>query len=228
MKGIFKNGGDALLSNAEKAKLQTTLQERQHKLIDRVEKSNHMELAFPQESLGELSSYDNHPGDEGTALYDRQRENALNEHVEGELEEINEALHALNENTYGICQVCGEAIPVERLEAVPTTKYCIKHADVDTFVQTERPIEEEMYDGAFKNRFKDEVEYDAEDAWQDVERYGTSSTNPSTTWEDYVNPSGEDSEELSAVDAVEDMLYADINGSYEGSEELRKNEELTD
>jgi len=163
-----------LLSNADKNALQTQLQDRQHKLIARVEKANNIELAFPQESLGELSSYDNHPGDEGTALYDRQRDYALDEHVEVELEEINEALHALNEDTYGICQVCGENIPLERLEAVPTTKYCIKHANADTFVQTERPMEEEMYDGAFTNRFRDEVEYDAEDAWQDVERYGTS------------------------------------------------------
>lgn len=217
-----------MLSNADKNALQTQLQDRQHKLIARVEKANNIELAFPQESLGELSSYDNHPGDEGTALYDRQRDYALDEHVEVELEEINEALHALNEDTYGICQVCGENIPLERLEAVPTTKYCIKHANADTFVQTERPMEEEMYDGAFTNRFRDEVEYDAEDAWQDVERYGTSSTNPSTSWEDYVNPSGEESEELTAVDPVEDMLYADINGSYEGSEELRKNEEMND
>lgn len=39
--------------------------------------------------------------------------------------EITAALDRMDEETYGRCERCGEAIPVERLEAVPTTRLCV-------------------------------------------------------------------------------------------------------
>ena len=38
------------------------------------------------------------------------------------------ALKRLDEGSYGICQVCGVAIPGERLEAMPATNACVAHA----------------------------------------------------------------------------------------------------
>ncbi|MBO1913267.1 hypothetical protein J4G37_51715, partial [Microvirga sp. 3-52] len=59
-------------------------------LLSLKEKSTvHEKETYPQdsekESLGELSSYDNHPADMGTALYDREKDLALHEHAESEL-----------------------------------------------------------------------------------------------------------------------------------------------
>jgi DnaK suppressor protein len=41
------------------------------------------------------------------------------------LQEIDEALERIEAGTYGVCAVCGEPIPDERLEAVPYATLCI-------------------------------------------------------------------------------------------------------
>ncbi|MEV4619045.1 TraR/DksA C4-type zinc finger protein [Asanoa sp. NPDC049573] len=41
------------------------------------------------------------------------------------LAETAEALQRMNEGTYGICQHCGQHIPLERLEILPSTRYCV-------------------------------------------------------------------------------------------------------
>jgi len=128
------------------------------------------------DAVGELSSYDNHPGDLATELYERGKDLALYQNKEQELEDINASLHAIEEGTYGICKVCSQDIPIERLAAIPTADTCMEHArsalDMD-----KRPVEEEVYHQHI-NPERDEKEsgYDAEDAWQEVSRYGTSET----------------------------------------------------
>jgi RNA polymerase-binding transcription factor len=41
-------------------------------------------------------------------------------------DEIVAALRRIDEGTYGKCERCGEDIPVERLEAIPTARLCVK------------------------------------------------------------------------------------------------------
>lgn len=67
-----------------------------------------LEKGLDHESTGELSSYDNHPGDDATELYEREKDLALNKHLEKEYEEIVEALERIHEGTYGTCSVCGK------------------------------------------------------------------------------------------------------------------------
>lgn len=45
------------------------------------------------------------------------------------LDEIEEALRLIDRGTYGLCSVCGTAIPYERLEAVPATRRCVSCQD---------------------------------------------------------------------------------------------------
>lgn len=40
------------------------------------------------------------------------------------LEEVNEALKRIEEGTFGKCANCGQDISEDRLEAMPTAKYC--------------------------------------------------------------------------------------------------------
>lgn len=139
------------------------------------------------DAVGELSSYDNHPGDLATEVYERGKDIALNEHAEKELESINKALHAINEGTYGICRECSMDIPYERLLAMPTTDTCVEHAENNTFKHN-RPVEEGVY-SAHINPNRTETGYtgyDGEDAWQEVSRYGTSNT-PSDLYGDRDN-----------------------------------------
>ncbi|WP_017378905.1 TraR/DksA family transcriptional regulator [Paenisporosarcina sp. TG-14] len=79
----------------------------------------------------ELSNYDNDLADNATDLTGQNTEMAIEHHKEEEIEQIETALQAIEDGTYGICAVGGEGIPFERLEALPTAQTCVEHADQD-------------------------------------------------------------------------------------------------
>ncbi len=54
---------------------------------------------------------------------------ALGNETREELEQIAVALARLEEGSYGICDACGAAIPVARLDAWPYALHCIDCAD---------------------------------------------------------------------------------------------------
>jgi len=62
---------------------------------------------------------------------DKMEELEENELILGQLEkqlvEVNAALERIEKGTYGICEVAGEPIEKERLEASPSARTCIKH-----------------------------------------------------------------------------------------------------
>jgi DnaK suppressor protein len=78
-------------------------------------------------STGDLSGNDQHPAEEGTETFDRERDLSLLESLEHEMDEVQAALDRLEDGSYGKCEVCGRPIGDERLEAVPETRYCIEH-----------------------------------------------------------------------------------------------------
>jgi len=174
-----------MITNIQMQECQDRLLRRQNELIDLLHNHFDLDEAFTHESIGELSNYDNHPGDHGTELFERSKDLALNGHAEKELEDINEALHAIVEGTYGICKHCRRDIPFERLQAKPTADTCVNHA-ADGLDRPDRPIEETVFSPEINPNRRaqfDQTGYDAEDAWQDVSSYGTSET-PSDFYED--------------------------------------------
>jgi DnaK suppressor protein len=44
------------------------------------------------------------------------------------LSKVNRALERVDAGTYGMCEVCGKAIPVERLEVLPYSTLCVECA----------------------------------------------------------------------------------------------------
>ncbi len=44
------------------------------------------------------------------------------------IEDIDDALARIDAGTYGLCESCGRPIPLERLEAIPHTRFCVVHA----------------------------------------------------------------------------------------------------
>ena len=57
--------------------------------------------------------------DEADLLYEREAEIDENARDRGELARINRALERIEQGTYGISEVSGKPIPIERLEALP-------------------------------------------------------------------------------------------------------------
>lgn len=209
-----------MLTNKQLSELRTQLLQNKNEIENRLKQNNHYDLnkGHAHESVGELSSYDNHPGDEGTELYEREKDIALNEHSEYELTNINHALHAMSNGTYGKCTKCGKEISVERLEAIPTTLYCKEHSP-DKSISHDRPAEERVLLSSLGNfDFNDErnehVEFDAEDSWQAVAEWGTSES-PS----DFMNPPDhyndmyiESDENIGYVEDYENFVGNDMYG----------------
>jgi len=66
------------------------------------------------------------------------------------LKAINDALERIQNETYGICEVCGKEIEEERLEAVPWTTLCIQHAKKqESFQSTPDLRYKEYFDNLF-------------------------------------------------------------------------------
>ena len=50
---------------------------------------------------------------------------SLEENAAEIIREIDQALERIQQGTYGTCAACGEAIPEERLDAVPYATLCV-------------------------------------------------------------------------------------------------------
>lgn len=72
----------------------------------------------------------NHPAEDATELFTRQRNMAVEAQMQRELDQIEHALERIDAGTYGVCEECGKPIPAERLEARPAATMCIEHQRV--------------------------------------------------------------------------------------------------
>jgi RNA polymerase-binding protein DksA len=83
-----------------------------------------------EEETGELlsGSADNHLADTATETYERELDEGLEEDAREQLRQIEHALERIESGQYGMCEVCGKEIPVERLEAMPSATLCIEDA----------------------------------------------------------------------------------------------------
>jgi RNA polymerase-binding transcription factor DksA len=71
---------------------------------------------------GELTHYDQHPADQASETFEREKDLSILERLEEELAEIEAALQRIDEGTYGIDEETGEPIDPERLDAIPTAR----------------------------------------------------------------------------------------------------------
>jgi YteA family regulatory protein len=209
-----------MLTTEQLAGFRLQLLKEKDEIEERLEQNDHygFERGHYHESMGELSSYDNHPADEGTDLYEREKDIALNQHTDLQLLNINRALEAMENGTYGTCEVCGKEIPFERLEALPNTTYCKEHSP-DQVVSHDRPIEEGVLMppfGKFDMDSKDEnVAFDAEDSWQIVSQWGTSDTPSDLAFpqEHYNDVNNEPDENEGYVEDFENFVGNDMYGN---------------
>ena len=61
----------------------------------------------------------------GSLAFEMEKELSILENTRDILAKVQDALSRIEDGTYGTCDVCGEAIPVARLEALPYTKLCV-------------------------------------------------------------------------------------------------------
>jgi DnaK suppressor protein len=74
----------------------------------------------------EAKGYSQHSADEGTDDFVRNINLEVSNKEFGLLRQIDRALEKIDEGTYGVCDITGEAIPIKRLEAVPYATMTVK------------------------------------------------------------------------------------------------------
>lgn len=178
----------------EKLKNQLLQEKKELEGLVRHMESDAMDIPV-QDSISELSMYDNHPADVASEMFERSKDLALRQDMEQQLDQIEAALGRIENGTYGKCESCGKEIPTERLEAMPSASMCIeckeaeeglpdRHIRLDRHI---RPIEEDVISPPFGGFMHDNSEFelgdseddnmfDGEDTWQAVARFGTSET----------------------------------------------------
>lgn len=167
---MWVKGGSKIFRSYKKLKKQLLKQKEklEHELI--LNEEFGMEIPFAEGiSSGELSQYDNHPADSGTALYEREKDFVLDRMKHEELHDIVTAINKIENGTYGIDEETGEKIPYARLKALPTAR-TIKKNSPNQNKNHERPIEEdvlrEMEEDYATN--SEETEYNEQNAYQVV------------------------------------------------------------
>lgn len=141
-----------------------------------------------KDDTGELSSYDNHPGDLGTETFEAEKNYSFRNNYKTIIELIDIAIKKIDDENYGLCEICNKDIDRNRLKLIPYTRFCIeceKKYNNKLFEEEKgRPIEEKVITPPFGRSFRDNalddnMQFDGEDAWQAVNVYNViTSDNP--------------------------------------------------
>ncbi len=96
-------------------------------------------LSEAEEALNALPGQTIFPdmGDQASAEIDRSFMLRLRGREQRLLKKIDQAIEKIENGTFGVCDVCGEEITIQRLEARPVTNMCI-------FCKTEQEEEEKL------------------------------------------------------------------------------------
>lgn len=109
------------LKKAEVTKFKKKLEELRNQLTQSL-KGSTAEVKKPDEATG----YSQHQADQGTDDFDRTISLEVTSREYGLLRQIERALEKIDEDTYGVCDITGEDIPLPRLEAVPYATMTVK------------------------------------------------------------------------------------------------------
>ena len=112
------------LKKSEIAKFKKRLEDMQRQLTLSLRGST-AEVKTPDEATG----YSQHQADQGTDDFDRTISLEVTSKEYEIRRQIERALEKIAENTYGVCDITGEEIPLARLEAVPYAIMTVKAQD---------------------------------------------------------------------------------------------------
>ena len=106
-------------------KLKERLLERRRQLLGDFDKIQKNSLGRKDDLSGDLSTMPIHMADIGSDTFEKEFAADIIEGEQEELREIDAALARLSDGSFGVCEVCGEKVPYQRLSAVPYARLCI-------------------------------------------------------------------------------------------------------
>ncbi|RYL92888.1 hypothetical protein [Sporolactobacillus sp. THM19-2] len=173
------------------------------------------EFSVSDISSGELSSYDNHPAESATQLYEREKDLAFNKMNKNELKNIQDALDKIENGTYGIDEKTGKKIPRARLKAYPAARTAVQHTTPEHNHKV-RPAEESVIadlDQSGLAAFRDGG-FDEQNAFDLVSLYN----DQRMVFENAPYSGQEDG--MGFVDDLEGFAATDIDG-YHGDDDIQ-------
>ena len=116
------------MKEAQRKQLEKRLQEERESTERALRRSDEA-ARTNMEDDGDLTSYTQHPADEGTDAMEQEKALLLLSAEGQRLQQIDEALRRLYKEpeTFGTCSECGNEISMERLELIPWTTLCRDH-----------------------------------------------------------------------------------------------------
>jgi RNA polymerase-binding transcription factor DksA len=76
-----------------------------------------------------IIDFEQHPGDSGSDVLEAAVDVSVLSQLESRLLDVEAALNRLDNGSYGRCEVCGNQIHPERLEARPDARLCKDHQE---------------------------------------------------------------------------------------------------
>jgi RNA polymerase-binding protein DksA len=106
-------------------KFQKQLEEERERLTAVIEEhEKQMEDARNSETAADRSS-DPENADAGSMRLEYAKELSIERNAADLLHKVEHALRRIEAGQYGVCEVCGTAIPMERLEVLPYATMCV-------------------------------------------------------------------------------------------------------
>ncbi len=100
--------------------IEEQLRERRAFLLNKLERKREEYIEMKEnETVGDMA-------DIASDLMEKDLLYGLSISEKQELEDINNALKKIADGTYGICEMCGKEISIERLKVKPFAKYCVE------------------------------------------------------------------------------------------------------
>ena len=110
--------------NIFRKSIESKLENVQHDMVDI--KDNLHKTTSGSISLSQDSVYSVHMADAGTDSYEREKGFHFMNRESNYYKHLTRALGRINDGTFGICQICDELIPEERMMEVPNATKCVK------------------------------------------------------------------------------------------------------
>jgi len=105
--------------------MKTNLLEERGRIASDLEALEESTAQTPKDSSGDLSSYSSHMADQGSDAMEREKAFLFASVKRRRLAELDLALERIDAGTFGICEACGNQIPLKRLERMPGASLCI-------------------------------------------------------------------------------------------------------
>jgi len=115
------------LTPAKIEKFKALLLAKRNEILGNV---THMENELLRKERSDLSNMPIHMADAGSDTFELENTLGLMDSERKLLQEIDDALERIENNTYGICDGDAEPIPKARLQAIPWARYCVNCASL--------------------------------------------------------------------------------------------------